>query len=206
MNTIFSNFKTMKTIKFYAMAVITVATLASCSDDEGTPMPVEEEEAITKLVLTFTSQADSNDTVTLTWNDDNEDEVIDAGEQTVVGSFTAGEVYNAVIGLFNEDEDFLTEDILADQASVDAHFFVYATTLDFTMVRDDGAEAIRTDNNKLGVNTTWTAGTAGTGSISIELYHESPSVSDSDGFGTAAGDDTDITISFNTEIEAAPVL
>ncbi len=197
------NFKTMKSIKFYAMAVISIAMLASCSkdnDDKDTD-PVEDEEAITKLVLTFTNQNDAADTVVLTWDDANGDEVIDANEKTIVGEFNTGGVYDAVLELFNKDEDFLDEDILANQASIDAHFFVYATSLEFTMARaaDDSA---RSDNNKLGVKTTWTAGaTAATGDISVQLFHQSPTVSDSDGFGTAAGTDTDIDISFDVEIQ-----
>lgn len=197
----FLNFKTMKRVRFYAMTIIATAMFASCSsDDDGTPPPVEEEEAITKLVLTFINQNDATETVVLTWDDANEDEVIDEGEKTVEGEFNAGEVYDATLGLFNVDEDFLDEDILADQASIDAHFFVYATALDFTMARasDDNA---RSDNNKLGVKTTWTAGVAGTGDISVQLFHESPSVSDSDGFGSAEGTDTDIDISFDVEIQ-----
>jgi hypothetical protein len=201
MSTNFLNFKTMKTIKFFAMAVVTVTMLASCSDDNDIPEPVEEEEAITKLTVTFTNQDDSTDTVVLTWDDANLDEVQDANEFTVTGEFETGEVYDAELGLFNQDEDFLDEDILADQAGIDAHFFTYATTLGFTMSRasDDFA---RSDNNKLGVKTTWTANsTAGTGTITIKLFHESPTVSDDGGFGTAAGDDTDIDISFNVEIQ-----
>lgn len=202
MNINFLNFKTMKTIKFYFVAIISVAMLASCSKDE-TPKPVEEEESITKLVLTFTNKASANDKVTLTWNDDNNDGVVDANEKTVAGKFTTSNVYNATIGLFNKDEDFLDEDILANQASIDAHFFTYATTLDFTMVRADDDNA-RSDNNKLGVKTVWTAGTtAKTGTITVKLFHESPSVNDSNGFGTATGTDTDIDISFDAEIEAA---
>ncbi len=197
-----NRFNLSKTIKSCAMAVIAIAMLASCSsDDDKSSDPVEEEEAITKLILTFTNQTDATDTVVLTWDDVNEDEVIDAGEKTVEGEFNTSQVYNAVIGLFNKDEDFLDEDILANQASIDAHFFVYATSLDFTMERasDDNA---RSDKNKLGVKTTWTAGaTTGTGSISAKLFHESPTVSDSDGFGTAAGTDTDIDISFDVEIQ-----
>jgi len=189
-------------MKFYATAAIAMALFASCSDDDETPPEaVEEEEAITRLVLTFTNQNDAADTVVLTWDDANEDEVIDDGEKTVTGQFSADGVYDAELGLFNLDEDFLDEDILADQAGIDAHFFTYATTLDFTMARADDDNA-RSDNNKLGVKTVWTAGsTAGTGTISVSLYHESPSVDDSDGFGTAAGDDTDIDISFDTEIQ-----
>lgn len=190
----------MKTIKFYAMSVMAIAMLASCDNDDDTPEPVEEEEAITEVILTFENEADSDDEVILTWEDENGDETVQPSEQTVVGTFTSGAIYEAEIELFNEDEDFLDEDITADQASIDAHFFVYATTLDFTMMRASDDDE-RTDGNKLGVETVWTAGAAGTGTISIELHHESPSVNDSDGFGMAAGDDTDISISFNAEIQ-----
>ncbi|MEJ6791396.1 MAG: hypothetical protein QNK89_01295 [Lacinutrix sp.] len=193
----------MKTTKFYASAFLGLILLASCSsDDDSTPAPVEEEEAITSIVLTFTNQADATDTVVLTWDDANLDEVIDAGEKTVTGEFNTGEVYNASLDLFNIDRDFLEEDITSEQAGIDAHFFVYgATSVEFTMERADD-DFTRSDNNKLGVNTVWAAGTtASTGDISIQLFHESPSVSDADGFGTAEGTDTDIDISFGVEIE-----
>lgn len=201
MKTNFLNLNTMKTTKFFLSAFLGLALLASCSDDDdGTP-PVEEEEAITTLILTFTDADDPTDTVVLTWVDANLDEVVDAGEQIVAGEFDTDDVYNASIELFNLDEDFLDEDILADQASIDAHFFVYATNLDFTMARaaDDNE---RSDGNKLGVNTVWTSGsTAATGTITIQLFHESPGVNDDDGFGSATGTDTDIDITFNVEIE-----
>lgn len=197
----FLNFNTMKTSKFFASTFLGLALLASCSNDDDATPPVEEEEAITKLVLSFTNSSDDTDTVVLTWDDTNQDEVIDANEKTVVGEFNTGQTYNATLELFNMEEDFLDEDILADQAGIDAHFFVYSTNLDFTMTRatDDYA---RSDNNKLGVKTVWTAGsTTGTGDISVKLFHESPSVSDSDGFGSATGTDTDIDIAFDVEIQ-----
>ena len=193
------NLKTMRNFKFYAMTALAVSMLASCSsDDDGgsTPAPVEDEEAITRVTLTFTNESDIDDIVTLDWNDDNGDEVVDMNEKVVTGSFSADQTYNATLELYNEDEDFLEEDITSTQAGTDAHFFVYGTdNSDFSMTRDT-EDFLRSDNNKLGVYTTWTTGTTTTGSISVALYHESPSVSDSDGFGTAEGDDTDIDISF----------
>jgi len=200
------NLNFMKTSQFFINAFLCLAVITSftsCSNDDDTPDPVEEEEAITELVLTFTNQDDDTDTVVLTWEDANEDEVIDAGEQTVTGVFEADAVYDAEIGLFAEDEDFLDEDVLADQASIDAHFFTYGTDLSFSMERasDDNE---RSDGAKLGVKTTWTAGSdAETGYISIQLFHESPGVDDSDGFGSATGTDTDIDISFDVEVAAA---
>ena len=196
-----SNF--MKTSKFFintCLCLTLALSFTSCSDDDDTPEAVDDEEAITGLVLTFTNQDDDTDTVVLTWDDENLDEVIDDGEQTVEGEFTADGVYDAVIELFAGDEDFLEEDILEDQAAIDAHFFVYDTDLDFSMVRSDD-DYTRSDDYDLGVLTTWTAGaTTGSGYISIALFHESPSVDDSDGFGDAEGTDTDIDISFDVEI------
>jgi len=209
MNTNLLNSNIMKTNNFFIKTILglsLVASFTSCSNDDDTtlPDPVEEEEPITSLVLTFTNQDDSDDIITLTWEDANEDLEIDAGEQTVTGTFTSGEVYDAEIELFAEDENFLDEDILADQEAIDAHFFTYDDgTLDFTMVRSDDDEE-RTDGNKLGVFTEWTAGsTTGTGTITIKLYHESPNVTDDDGFGTAEGTDTDIDISFDVAVEAS---
>jgi len=200
------NFKTMKTIKFYVMAVIAISLLASCNnDDDATIPPVEEEEAITKLILTFTNVSNSSDVVTLTWDDANMDEVIDAGEQTVTGPFSAGQTYNAVIALEADGEDFLAEDILENQEAIDAHFFVYTvnpTNLFSMMTRTDATTATRSDGNKLGVNTTWTVGsTSGTGTITIQLWHEATTVSDTGGFGSATGDETDIDIPFNITIQ-----
>lgn len=198
--------KTMKTMKFFAAAALAVSMLASCDNNDEVEdlKPVEEEEAITQLVVTYTNAADASDTVVLTWNDENEDEEITENEKSVVGTFKAESTYNAEIALFNKEEDFLDEDILADQASIDAHFFVYSQTgLNFRMIRSS-EDNTRSDENKLGVKTIWTAGAnAEKGSIKINLYHESPKVSDEGGFGSAEGTDTDIDISFDVEVEEA---
>jgi len=143
----------MKTSKFFVNAFLCftlIGSFTSCSDDDGDDLPdvVEEEEAITSLVLTYTNQDDATDTVILTWVDDNEDLIIDAGEME------------------RTSDDYL-----------------------------------RTDGVYLGVETAWTAGsTAGTGTITAQLYHEAPSVDDTDGFGSTTGTDTDIDITFSVTI------
>lgn len=195
------NTNIMKFSKFIGLPIIALALFTSCeSDDDGGV--VEDEEAITQVRLTFTNQTDANDTVVLNWTDANLDEVVDEDEKIITGEFNISAIYDAEIELFNEDEDFLEEDITADQAGIDAHFFVYeASDVDFTMARSDD-DFTRSDNNKLGVLTTWTAGDVEQdGTINIKLYHESPSVSDMGGFGTAEGTDTDLDITFNVEID-----
>lgn len=204
MKTNLLNLNFMKTSKFFMNAILCltlIGSFTSCSDDDDTPEVIEEEEAITSLVLTYTNQDDATDTVVLTWIDENEDLIIDAGEQTVEGTFTTGATYDATLGLFAEDEDFLEEDILADQTAIDAHFFLYSTDLDFTMERASD-DYLRADGVNLGVETVWTAGsTAGTGTITAQLFHEAPSVDDTDGFGSTTGTDTDIDITFSVTIE-----
>lgn len=202
MKTNLLNFK--KTSNFFMKAVLCltlIGSFTSCSDDDDTPAVVEEEEAVTSVVLTYTNQQDTTDTVVLTWVDANEDLIIDGGEQSVVGTFSTEAVYDATIGLFAEDEDFLEEDILEEQAAIDAHFFLYNTNLDFTMERAAN-DYLRTDGINLGVKTVWTAGTtAGTGTITAQLFHEAPSVNDDDGFGSTTGTDTDLDITFSVTVE-----
>ena len=63
-------------------------------------------------------------------------------------------------------------------------------------------DVVRADGNLLGFETVWTANTASSGSITIQLYHESETVNDDNDFGTQTGGSTDIDITFgNVEIQ-----
>lgn len=214
MNTIKSNFKTktinflnlnsMKTSKFFLGAMIGLAFLASCSDDDDTLpfiLPPNEEEVITDVTLTFTNDADSNDVIELKSVDPDGEDGPTAPTVTVMGNFTAGATYSAVVDVYNsiEDED-ITPEIIDEEP--DAHFFIYAINgLDMAFSRADN-DIERMDGNKLGFRTTWVANTASTGSITIQLFHESDAVDDSNEFGTQSGGSTDIDITFtNVEIQ-----
>ena len=79
MKTNLLNLKIMKTSKFFinAFLCLTLATsFTSCSDDD-IPDLTDEEEAVTVLVITFTNQDDAEDIAVLTWEDANEDLIID---------------------------------------------------------------------------------------------------------------------------------
>ncbi len=206
MNTIKSNFKTMKinflnlntmeATKFFFSALVCLSILASCSDDDDTiPPPPNEEEVITDVTLTFTNDADANDTVELKSVDpDGEDGPL-SPTVTVMGNFTAGATYSAVVEVYNsiEDEDITPE--ITDEEP-DEHFFIYAINgLDMTFSRANN-DIVRMDGNKLGYRTSWVANTTGTGSITIRLFHESETVDDSNEFGTQTGGSTDIDITF----------
>lgn len=186
----------MKTSKFFVSAIFCLTLLASCSDDDdGNPTPPNEEEVITNVTLAFENTADASDTVTLLSVDPDGDDGPTAPEQTITGSFTAGATYAATIELFNaiEGED-ITEEVRDDEP--DEHFFVYAINgLDMTFTRG-ATDVVRADGNKLGYATNWVANATGTGTITVQLFHESSSVDDSNEFGTQSGGSTDVDITF----------
>lgn len=197
MKTNFLNFTNMKTIKSFIMPMLVLTLFASCSSDDDSSA-VTPDEVITDVSVIFTNVADANDVVTLTAvsADGIVAPTLNDNPPLV---FTAGATYNATITITDEvnDENILEE--VVDEK--DEHFFVYAAnTVAFTMVRA-ASDEVRTDGESLGLNTTWTAGTAGTGTITVQLIHEPTTVSDDGGFGSASGGEFDINNTWNVEIQ-----
>lgn len=193
MNTLNLNF--MKTTKLFLSTILSLALFASCSndDDNGGGEP-NEDEVITNVTLAFVNDADATDIVTLLSVDaDGEDGPL-APVQTITGNFTAGATYTATVELFNaiEGEDITVE---VTQDEPDEHFFTYATGLDMDFSRSTN-DVVREDGAKLGFETTWVANTAGTGSITVQLWHESETVNDDNEFGTQTGGSQDVNITF----------
>lgn len=185
----------MKTSKFFLSAFVCLSLLASCSNDDDNPTPPNEDEVITNVTLAFVNTADASDMVTLLSVDPDGEDGPTPPEQTITGSFTAGATYEATIELFNaiEGED-ITEEVRDDEP--DEHFFVYAINgLDMTFTRG-ATDVVRADGNKLGYATTWVANATSTGTITVQLFHESSEVSDSNEFGTQTGGSTDVDITF----------
>ncbi|WP_157957236.1 type 1 periplasmic binding fold superfamily protein [Winogradskyella tangerina] len=188
----------MKTTKFFVKALLCLAlvtSFTSCSDDDD-PAPVNEEEIITTLTLTFVNNANPLDFVVL--NSFAADGLEDGmSTETITGNFTAGVTYSLSLGLLNTSEnpaeDVLNGDIIPE---ADEHFFAYAVNgLDMTMTRD-ADDVPGPDGSNLGVNTTWVANSAGTGNLQIRLIHEPTSVDDSNEFGSATGGSEDFNITF----------
>ena len=201
-----SNFKTMKinnlnlnimkTTKFLLSSLFCLTLVTSCSNDDDNPEPVNEEELITNVILTFANNADANDTVVMS-------SVAPDGQdgfstETVVRNFTSGATYSLSLVITNASEtpadDVLNDDIIPE---ADEHFFVYAVNgVNLTMTRNSG-DVNGSDGNKLGVNTTWTAGAASTGNLQITLVHEPTGADDSNEFGSVTGGSEDINITFS---------
>ncbi|MEM9678933.1 MAG: hypothetical protein AAF901_01305 [Bacteroidota bacterium] len=192
----------MKTIKLFILPMLALALFASCSDDDDAPAPVNPPELITDVNVIFTNAADATDVITLTGI--SADGIV-APTLTVSGPFTAGATYNATVTITDEvnDENILEE--IVDE--VDEHFFVYAVnTVDFTSVMRDGDDPVGTldgssTTHKLGLETTWTAGAASTGTLTVQLIHQPTSVDDTGGFGTASGGDFDINNTWTVVIQ-----
>ena len=194
MKTIFLNSITMKKAKLFMLPILFVAVFTSCNNND--PEEVLEQELITNVNVIFTNAADATDVVTLTAI--SADGIV-APTLTVSGPFTAGATYNATVTITDEinNENILTE-IVEEK---DEHFFVYAINgVNFTMVRAANDE-VRTDGESLGLNTTWTAGTAAGGTITLQLVHEPTTVDDTGGFGASTGGEFDINNTWNVSIQ-----
>lgn len=192
-----TNFKIMKTTKYFLTAMLCIALFTSCSDDDDGSSVGEpnEDEVITDVTLTFINDANPSNIITLSNIDPDGDDGPEAPTQTITGSFFAGSTYTATVDLYNsiEDEDVTVE---VTNEEPDEHFFIYLINgLDMSFARSAN-DVMRMDGNLLGFETSWTANTASTGSITIQLFHESETVNDDNEFGTQSGGSTDIDITF----------
>jgi len=192
-------FNTMKTTNFFISAIFCLALTTSCSnDDDANPLPINPEELITNVTLTFTNNADATDTIVLeSVAPDGQD---GASTETVTGDFTSGATYALSLEITNESED-PADDVLNDDIipEADEHFFTYAVNpSNLTMTRD-GDDIEGPNGSKLGVNTTWVAGDVSTGNnVQIILIHEPTSTDDSNGFGSVTGGSEDLNITFTS--------
>ena len=193
MNTNYLNF--MKNIKLFIMAIFCLTLITSCKDDDDNPEPVNEEELITNVTLTFTNTANAGDVVIMS-------NVAPDGQEgaftnTVIGTFTAGQSYSLDLEITNESDPADIDDVLNDDIipEGDEHFFKYNNTLGMGMIRDvDSADGAHDSN--LGNKTTWTTGAAGTGNLQIILVHQPETANDSNQFGSTSGGEEDFNITF----------
>ena len=168
--------------------------LLSCGDD---PEPANEEELITTLTVTLTPQG-VGDAVVMTFKDldgpgSGVPEYIYSGGGSAA-SLTATTTYDVIITLLNENTnpaENITEEI---EQEADEHLFCFTVgggaDLVITYADEDGG------GRPIGLSTTWAAGTAGTGTVTVVLRHQP---------GTKTGDcpgggETDINVTFNISI------
>lgn len=201
----------MKTIKNILKTVFasSLLLLASCSDDNNTPEQINEGEIVTKVEIILTNSNNAEDVVTLT-SEVHEGET--TPEITVDGEFTNGSTYNGDIQFFgehshddeDEDEDGhddeeeaenITEEILNE--ANDHEIFYSLSNQIITISKTD----VDSNQNPLGLKTTFTPTATGNTELTISLIHE-PKKPNNDTLADAAGE-TDVEIKFNVEVIAA---
>jgi len=189
----FQTIKTMKTMKKCSMYALLAIAMIGCSDDDAAPLPINEEEVITTVILTLTPE--SGDQVVLTTQDldgDGPDEPV----TTVSGSFSENTEYQGAVRFLNETEtpaEEITDEVLEE---ADEHQVFYTTTEGLniqTTYEDQDSQG-----NPLGLQITLTTGAASEGSLTVTLRHEP--VKPNDGLDSAGGE-TDISTSFDVSIQ-----
>lgn len=193
------NFNVMKSLKFLSVFFIAGLSLTACSDDDdNTPEPVNEEEVITDVSLTFTNDEGQETTYTFTDPQFRDDSYV-----APVISLTEGETYQVEADFFNnsnpQDPEVITEEI---QEEADDHFLIYQfnnATVD--LMRTDGAASTDSNGIQIGLSTVWTATATSNGSVVVSLIHEAETKDTSDGYGSFTGGGTDAEVSFDLEIQ-----
>ena len=104
-------------MKIFKYALLAIPFLYfSCSDDDDTPEPINEEEVITTMTVTLVNHQNGNDVITMQTQDLDGDGP-NAPVVTVSGPLTAGTSYSGSIQWLNEMEDpaeDITEEILEE--------------------------------------------------------------------------------------------
>ena len=186
-----------KQIKFFALSILAAATFTSCTKDEVTPVPVNEEELITTVTAIYTPVGGGT-AITLKYKD-LDGEGANAPVITVSGSFEKNKTYNGTLTFKNESvnpaEDITTE--IVEEGEEHQIFYQTTGTLNaFTY----GTDASNFDSNKnpVGLQSVFTTTTAATGNLTITLRHE-PNKSATNvakGDITNAGGSTDAEVTF----------
>ena len=181
------------------MAFAVIGLMASCNNDDDNPAPVNEEEVITTMTITFTPQG-LGAIVELQTRDLDGDGP-NAPVITISGPFATDTVYNATIELLDESGDE-TEDITAEvEEEDDEHQFFFDITGDVGVIDYADQDA---DGNPVGLNFTFTSSmNVVNGTLTVTLRHEPDknAAGVSDGDISNAGGETDIQASFNVSTQ-----
>lgn len=172
----------------FPVLAFALTCMASCSDD---PESTNEEEVITTVLITLTPE--EGDAITLGWNDDNEDGIVDTEEIDDNKLLSINESYTATIELLNKSvtpEVDITEEI---EEEAEDHLFCFEPTgANVSVAYADE------DRNGLGIGLTsvWTTTTPSNGTIKITLRHQ-PDLKTGDCPGAG---DTDVSLTFRISV------
>ncbi len=187
-----------KSLKFLPFGIIALL-IASCSSDDNTSAPVNEEEVITTITATLTPQGGGTP-ITLTSRDLDGDGP-NAPVITVSGNLATNTVYNGSVDLLNETvtpAESITAEIIEE--ALDHQFFFSGTN---NIGTAGYAAPFDSNNNPVGVNFTFTTTAAATGNLTIVLRHEpnKTAAGVANGDITNAGGHSDIEVTFPVIVE-----
>ena len=184
--------KTLHTIKLIAVLFISSILLSSCSDDHDEEGHDHEEELITTVTYTLTN---GNDIVTLTFQDLTGGSIEDA-TYAISGPLTANTMYTGSVELLNETESPADNITIEVQEEGNEHEFFYASSFADVLISKTDTDA---NGNPIGIETSLTAGNAGTGTLTIILKHEP--TKPNNGSSVDAGGSTDVEVTFSIEVQ-----
>jgi hypothetical protein len=183
----------MKLFKNLSLACIVLTSFISCNSDDDAPVPVNEEELITSVVVNLVGggtvvSIESRDLD----GDGPNDPVI-----SVSGNLTAGVTYEGSVIFLNESVTPIEDITLEVEEEADEHqvMFVLGTGLDGVITYENNDS----DGNPLGTQFTLTPNAAGTGNFTVVLRHEP--TKPNDGTLNGAGGETDVSATFDLTFE-----
>ena len=188
----------MKNLKFLPIGIVALF-ISSCSSDDNSSAPVNEEEVITTVKVTLTPQ--NGGTPIVLQSRDLDGDGPNAPVITTSANLAANTVYNGSLDLLNEiatPAESITSEIIEE--ALDHQFFFSATNNIGTT-----AYAAPFDGNSqpIGVNFTFTTTNAANGNLTVVLRHEPNKSADGVASGdiTNAGGETDIQVTFPVVVE-----
>lgn len=160
-----------------------ISLFNACSKED--PEIIEEQELITTVVLTLSSNNAPDQTVRWT---------LEAADAPSI-SLQANQEYEVAISFLDESDPQDIEDITEEvREEADEHQVFYDFSgVTISYISGEG-DTIDEDNNPVNVNTLWTVSGPGSGSVTAYLIHEpiSKTSTTRDGFGG----ETDVQVSF----------
>ena len=175
-------------IQYKTLYLLLSLLIISCSKED--PEPINEEELITTVQLTFKSPGITDQTVRWQEGSNNSDII----------SLAANTQYEVEIIFLDESDPSDIEDITEEvKEEADEHQVFYQFSQLNISLEQSSSDTLDSNQNPLFVNSLWNTSEVGTGTVRVYLIHEPVTKSSStrDGF---AGE-TDVTVDFPIIIE-----
>lgn len=175
--------------KFLLMGLLSVVII-SCSKDDDSPEPINEEEVITTMTVVL-----NPGNITLK-SQDLDGDGPNPPSVTVSGNLSANTTYNGSVTFLNELEsppEDITEEVEEEDDEHQVIFVSSGVALSISDLNTDG------NGNDLGTQFSLSTAAAGSGTLRIVLRHEP--TKPNDGTLAGAGGSTDIDVSFNVTVE-----